>query len=113
MYEANGKVHKLWPVKQVSERFSKREFVLMIDPGSKYPQYVQFEATGDRMAQLDDIGIGDEVHIEFSLRGREWTKGTGDTKYFTTLDVGAVKVTKKLAPSAFDAPKIEDDGIPF
>ena len=69
--ETTGRLHAIFDTKQVSERFTKREFVVEIADNPKYPQTVQFPLTGDRCQQLDEFKVGDEVRIEFSLRGRE------------------------------------------
>lgn len=99
-YEAKGKIHSVSETVQVSERFSKREFVVEIADNPKYPQFVQFQATGDRCIQLDGLLPGDEVQIEFSLRGREWRSPKGETKYFNSLDVWSVTpvIDKASAP---------------
>jgi hypothetical protein len=88
--EAVGKLHAVYETKQVSERFSKREFVVEITDNPKYPQTVLFQLTGDRCSQLDGLNVGDHVAIEFSLRGREWKAPSGEVKYFNSLDVWKV-----------------------
>ncbi len=88
--EATGKLHTIFETKQVSERFSKREFVIEMTDNPKYPQTVLFQLTGDRCAQLDGLSVGDHVSIEFSLRGREWRSPSGEVKYFNSLDVWKV-----------------------
>ena len=85
--EVIGKLHVIGETQQKSERFTKREFVLEIAENPKYPQTVQFQLTGDRVNQLDGLNIGDQVRVEFSLRGREWRSPSGDVKYFNSLDV--------------------------
>jgi hypothetical protein len=85
--EATGKLHTIYETKQVSERFSKREFVVEMADNPKYPQTVLFQLTGDRCSQLDGMNVGDQVRIEFSLRGREWRSPSGEVKYFNSLDV--------------------------
>jgi single-strand DNA-binding protein len=85
-FDALGKLHVTYDTKQVSERFSKREFVVEIADG-KFPQYVLFQLTGDRCAQLDDHRVGDMVRVTFNVRGREWQSPQGETKYFNSLDV--------------------------
>jgi hypothetical protein len=85
--EVSGKLHTIYDLKQVSERFAKREFVLELSDNPKYPQHVLFQLTGDRCSQLDDHRVGDEVRVEFSLRGREWRSPQGELKYFNSLDV--------------------------
>jgi hypothetical protein len=120
--EAIGKLHTIFDTVQVSERFSKREFVLELVDNPKYPQTVIFQLTGDRCAQLDGFEVGDEVRVDFSLRGREWRSPKGETKYFNSLDVWKLEQrgqrrAKPAAPQdSFDsgtAPSGVDDDIPF
>ena len=89
--EATGKLHTIYETKQVSERFTKREFVVELADNPKYPQVVLFQLTGDRVTQLDDMRVGDQVRIEFSLRGREWKSPKGEVKYFNSLDVWKIE----------------------
>jgi hypothetical protein len=89
--ETTGKLHTIFDTKQVSERFTKREFVVELADNPKYPQVVQFQLTGDRCSQLDGMRVGDEVRIEFSLRGREWRSPSGELKYFNSLDVWKIE----------------------
>lgn len=89
--ELTGFVRRILPAQQISERFTKRELVVETMENPRYPQTVQFEASGDRCALFDHLREGDEVRIEFSVRGREWRKpGTTESKYFNTLSVFAV-----------------------
>jgi hypothetical protein len=85
--EATGRLHAIYETKQVSERFTKREFVLELVDNPKYPQTVLFQLTGDRVSQLDGLNVGDQIRIEFNLRGREWRSPQGETKYFNSLEV--------------------------
>ena len=89
--ETTGKLHTIFETKQVSERFTKREFVIELADNPKYPQMVLFQLTGDRCSQLDGMRQGDEVRIEFSLRGREWRSPNGEVKYFNSLDVWKIE----------------------
>jgi hypothetical protein len=118
-----GAIKQVFDTKQVSERFSKREFVLELADNPKYPQLVLFQLTGDRCAQLDTVSIGDEVTVEFSLRGREWRSPQGEIRYFNSLDVWDIRtdvvrnapppssraVTAAASPNGGDA----QDDIPF
>ena len=89
--EATGKLHTIFETKQVSERFTKREFVIEMMDNPKYPQTVLFQLTGDRCTQLDGFAVGDQVRIDFSLRGREWRNPQGEVKYFNSLDVWKIE----------------------
>ena len=106
-FDIKGKIHVVFETKQVSERFQKREFVVEIEDG-KYPQYLMFQATGDRCAALDDSRIGDEVSVTFNLRGREWKNASGEVKYFNSLDVWKLDLVKKSSE-----PASAENDLPF
>lgn len=89
--KASGKLHVLYETKQISERFSKREFVVELADNPRYPQLVMFQLTGDRCSMLDGFNVGEEVDLDFSLRGREWRSPKGETKYFNSLDVWTIE----------------------
>ena len=117
--ETTGRVHALFETQQVTERFRKREFVVELADNPRYPQYVQFQLTGDRCDSLDGFNVGDEVRVEFSLRGREWKSPKGELKYFNSLDVwtlekvGAGHGVPDDVPIFDDTPPPTDDDIPF
>ena len=91
--EAAGTLYNIGDTQQVSERFSKRTFVLELADNPKYPQLVEFTLTGDRCSQLDGMRVGDEVRVEYSLRGREWRSPKGELRYFNSLDVWVIELT--------------------
>jgi hypothetical protein len=88
--QISGKLHVINDSQQITERFRKREFVLELAENDRYPQLVIFQLTGDRCENLDGFEVGNEVRVEFSLRGREWTSPKGDVKYFNSLDVWSI-----------------------
>jgi single-strand DNA-binding protein len=115
-FKITGKVHAMMDTKQVSERFSKREFVVEVEDG-KYPQMILFQVTNDKISQADSLQAGDSVAVEFNLRGREWKSPNGETKYFVSCDAwrienqsterGASKLADDLGPG--NGP----DSLPF
>jgi len=92
-FDVTGRLHVAYETKQVSERFTKREFVVEVADG-KYPQFVLFQLTGDRCSQLDDHKVGDSIQVTFNLRGREWRSPQGETKYFNSLDVWKLEAAR-------------------
>ena len=128
--EVTGKLRAIFETKQVSERFTKRELVLELADG-KYPQSVLFQLTGDRCAILDQFQVGDEVRLEFNLRGREWRSPQGEVKYFNSLDVWSIAPARASRgrdrdrddapprrgadepPPQTDGDRLELDDIPF
>jgi single-strand DNA-binding protein len=109
-YDIKGIVHLVSETKQVSEKFQKRPIVLEVADG-KYPQFIEFEATGDRCSLLDGARVGDTMRITFNIRGRKWDKPGGETRYFVSLDIWKVEIEAKAAGSTVDA-KAEDT-LPF
>jgi hypothetical protein len=115
--QVHGRLHALFEPKQITERFAKREFVLELADNPKYPQYVLFEVTGDRIGLLESFAVGDEVEVEFNLRGREWTGRDGEVKYFNSLDVWTIERRSGASGGsprreAKSAP-VADDDVPF
>jgi len=96
-FEQTGKLHTILETNRVSERFTKREFVVEVADNPKYPQLVMFQLTGDRCGQLDDLRVGDEVRVEFSLRGREWKSPKGEIRWFNSLDAWKVEPVRAAA----------------
>lgn len=70
----------------VSAKFKKREFVLTTEHGTDYPQHVTFMLTQDKVNILDNFEIGDELTVQFNLRGREH-----NGKYFNTLEAWRIQ----------------------
>jgi hypothetical protein len=89
-FQLTGKLKKIDPIVQVSEKFSKREFVIT-DDSSQYPQDILFQLAQDKCTILDACNVGDVVQVSFNLRGREWTSPTSEVKYFNTLDAWKIE----------------------
>ena len=100
-------VKYLLDTKQITEKFSKRSVVVEV-PDDRYPQTLELEATGDRIAQLDALAPGDSVTFHVNLRGREKKNQDG---VFNSLDIWKVTVDSKAAPRA--AAGNGQDDIPF
>lgn len=89
-FHITGALHRIGETKQVSAKFSKREFVLEVEDG-RYPQMIAFELTGDRCQEIDHLAVGEEVRVTFDIRGREWKSPQGETKYFNSLNAWKVE----------------------
>jgi hypothetical protein len=131
MFKLTGTVKVINPTQVISEKFSKREFV--IETQDQYPQLVMFQATQDKCSLLDNVQQNSQVEVSFNLRGREWTSPAGEVKYFNTLEawriekVGQGNVMPAGGPSAMSlgsdpipaattsavASNEEEDDLPF
>ena len=90
MFKLTGTVKLINETVQVTDSFSKREFVIN-DASSMYPQDIMFQSVQDKCSMLDGIIEGEQVEVSFNLRGREWTSPTGEVKYFNTLDAWEIQ----------------------
>jgi len=79
-YKATGRLHKVFDTEQKSASFQAREFVIEMVDG-KFPQMVKFQLTQDKCSLIDDYSEGEDISVDFDLRGREW-----NDKYFTNLN---------------------------
>jgi hypothetical protein len=95
----------------VSEKFTKRDFVVITDLTSQYPQYISLQLTQDKCALLDNYEVGEEIKVHFNLRGREWN-GPQGLRYFNSLEAWRLeKVSAGDAASAPSAAPIASPGV--
>lgn len=79
MYEAAGKIKLISDTQNFPSGFSKREFVVTT-ADSKYPQDLKFEVVKDKCELLDSYKEGQEVQVNFDIRGNEY-----NGKYYVNL----------------------------
>jgi hypothetical protein len=111
-FKMKGVIKVIRQTQQVSDKFSKREFVVTDGSEEKFPQDIMFELTQDKTTLLDSIMEGQEVEVSFNLRGREWKSPSGDIKYFNTLNAFKVD-TVGAAPVAITIASNDDEDLPF
>ena len=97
MFKLTGTVKFLNNTVKVSEKFSKREFVVT-DTSSMYTQDILFQATQDKCSLLDAVQVNEQVEVSFNLRGREWTNPQGEVKYFNSLEAWRIEKVGQNAP---------------
>lgn len=131
MFKLTGTVKVVNDTVQVSDKFSKREFVVT-DSSSMYPQDILFQLTQDKCSLLDAVSVNDNVEVSFNIRGREWVSPQGEVRYFNSLDAWRVEKVgqgggiPQGGPSAMDlnpasssspiesaSAEQEDDDLPF
>jgi len=112
--QLTGKVHEIGEKQQVSEKFAKRNLIIEYAENPSYPEYIQLEAHQDKTALLDLLLVGNEVEVDFNLRGKPWTDKTGKKSYFNSLVIWKLSVLKSEtnASSTSKSPGEEDD-LPF
>ncbi|MCC6251618.1 MAG: DUF3127 domain-containing protein [Bacteroidia bacterium] len=98
MFEISGILKVKNSEVQVSEKFRKREFVIQ-ENSSQFPQILLFQLTQDRCSLIENANIGDEIKVNFNLRGREWTNQQGEVKYFNSLEAFRVDIVRSVVNS--------------
>ena len=87
-YKLTGKIIVLNDTQTFASGFTKREFVVET-PDEKYPQPLKFESTKVGCDKLDAFRVGDEVTVEFNIRGNEY-----NGKYYISLAAWKVEKTE-------------------
>ena len=114
-YKMVGVVYTIGDTQQVSDKFAKRDIILE-DSSSKYPQYIPFQFTQDKVNELDNFAPGMEVEISYNLRGRLWDNPkTGQQQCFSTLEGWKIETVGGTATPVAQAtvPTTDSEGDPF
>ena len=93
MFEIKGTIHHISEVEYKGQKqFAVRLFVLKNE--GQYTDYYPFELTGDKTSLADGFEVGQEVQVNFHVRGREW-----QGRWFTSLSPFKIEGLKGDAPS--------------
>ncbi len=122
-YEITGKLVAKFDIIQRSETFKTREFVIEKSEdigGRVITNYVKFQCVQDKTAMPDRFNIGDDVRVQFNIKGTKWVKD-GRENYITNLDAWRMEAVKlgqqdQAAGNAYnDMPPPADvvDDLPF
>lgn len=69
MAQLNGTIHHIGDTQKVSDKFKKREFIVITEQSTPYPQYIKLEFTQDKCEILDKYFEGMDVSVDYNLRG--------------------------------------------
>lgn len=122
-YEITGKLVVRFDIVQRNENFKTREFVIENTEdsnGRTFKNYIKFQCVQDKTAMPDRFNIGDEVKVQFNIKGTKWEKD-GRTNYITNLDawrMESLKLSQNNTNSAEvnynDTPPSDNvDDLPF
>ena len=100
MYETTGTIKLISDTQTFPSGFSKREFVVTTKH-DKYPQDLKLEMVKDKCSQLDGFSEGQDVQVNFDIRGNEY-----NGKYYVNLSCW------KLQPADGGAPASEPASAP-
>lgn len=125
-YEITGKLVAKFDTVQRTENFKTREFAIEKSEdinGRTITNYVKFQCIQDRTTMLDRFNIGDDIKVQFNIKGTKWNKN-GTDNYITNLDawrietvkLGSDVATTDAPPPDFiptEAPNEAIDDLPF
>lgn len=95
-YEITGKLIARFDIVQRNENFKTREFVIEKGEdanGRTFTNFVKFQCVQDKTAMPDKFNIGDEVKVQFNIKGTRWEKD-GRVNYITNLDAWRMESLK-------------------
>lgn len=78
-----GKVEAINPAQQISERFRKREFVVVTE-SAEHPQFIKIELHNDKCSLADGLTTGQKVKVHININGRKWNGGH-EIQYFNSI----------------------------
>ena len=119
--QISARIFEIFATQDVSATFKKREFVVEYIE-RQYPEYVKFEFIQDKCNLLDKFQVGQDVNVDFNLKGRKWTSPQGEVKYFNTLQAWKIELAKAEnnaqddGPPMMEPPAFEesmDEEVPF
>lgn len=116
-----GWVEKILDPDQYNREFVVRDYKDDNDPNKpKYPNSFTFRASvkNGSALQLDSIGEGDKVQVEFFLTGKSGVSKAGKYYHINSLCIakenGVVVLEKNTSPVAHEEPEPEDNSdLPF
>jgi single-strand DNA-binding protein len=92
-YIITGSLCEVYNVRNITDRFRKRDFVIVVDDtqnmkGYTNEQFIKFQLEQSKVLEIDSFKIGDEITVTFDIRGNKTETG----QYFTNLR--AIRVEK-------------------
>ncbi len=112
-FEITGKLVAKFEEVQRSATFKTREFVIEKSEeigGRPIVNYIKFQCVQDKTAMPDRFAIGDDVKVQFNIKGTKWVKD-GRENYITNLDAWRME-TVKLGQQAPPPPTNNFSAIP-
>ena len=94
-YTAKGIISKIEDEQEFSSGFKKQEFVVTTD--EKFPQPLKFELTKDKIELLKSLKVGDEVEVDFNIRGNEYKD-----RFYVNLQAWRLKKQESVLENPID-----------
>lgn len=99
VYVKKGKIYKILPVQEKSDKFRKQEFILQeTNPTDKgtFIEFIRMQLINEKINYIDNVSKGDFVVCKFSISGRKVGKGEEEA-FYTNLDIIELVVINKTS----------------
>ena len=83
MNEIKGSIVKIFETQQITDSFSKREFV--VQTMGEYPQQIIMQLTQSNCSKIESFTEGENVTVSYNIRGRAYEKD-GITRWFNSIE---------------------------
>lgn len=106
--EIEGSIKEIFEQQNFDSGFSKREFV--VTTKEQYPQDIKLELIKDRCDLIAPYKKGDQIKVQFNLRGNEY-----NGKYYVNLQAWKIDQLGAASPnqgSSSSANPFSDAGFP-
>jgi single-strand DNA-binding protein len=122
-FDISGKLHRIYPAQQITDKFTKREFVIAFMDGT-YESYAKMQLTNKNIDLLNAFKQDDNVTVRFSISGRPSTDRNGTEQFYTNLNAfsiqagagnnqGYVQDDVSQVHSSLQSKADDDDDLPF
>lgn len=91
--ELVGKLIRKFDTQAISEKFSKREFVIEVE-NKKNPQYndkIKIELTQDNCDLIESFNLGTEIKVHINIKGKEYTNVKKEVNYFNSIQAWKIE----------------------
>lgn len=101
IYEATGRLKVIMDTKQLSDKFSKREFAITTE--GDYPQTIVLQLINGKCIIIDQYNIGELIKVKFNISGKPWKNKEGKETYFNSLNVTIIELVSGIVPAQVEA----------
>ena len=93
--ELNAKIHSIGETQNVSDTFSKREFIVVTE--ETYPQYLLLQVVKDKCNVLNHFKVGQQVNVSINLNAIELLRENPDKIEWDILNLNknAIELLKE------------------
>lgn len=87
-------IEKIGETQTFGTDFTKREIIGVDNSNPQYPVPIKFEVTKDKCPELDKFSVGQEVDVDFNIRGNRWTNPKNEEVIFNSLQIWRIKASE-------------------